>query len=564
MNKQTLKLLIWAALLVVVAVVGVVTLKGAGRLIAYFQSGADPAAALNIVPNIPPDLHVRLDWLADDQDTGRIMEPYTRSQIEAAYLRAWLQWNISLARGEPYGLKTYFVGPALAALDDTLTVPAGREWRVNQSDTSHRLQLHFYSADGSIISFSDTANVTRQIRGTDGADVYVGETTSRYDVVMFLEDGNWRIRHLVQRGDHETPARVATPSGFVGLDGNRLGLNGHPFELTGVNYYPQARPWLDFWLRYDPPVSDTDLARIQSLGLNAVRIFVPYDAFGGPTVRPDLLDRLADFLDRATAHGLKAIVTLFDFRTDYNLLLWPQSDRHIESIVGRFRDHPAILAWDLKNEPDLDYAANGRQLVDAWLTHSAKQIRAIDPNHLITIGWSSPTAAANLSDLVDFVSFHYFTPAQDLPQRYSALRVAVGEKPIAMTEFGLSTWNSPFFPGGHSEPEQAQYYADILGALRGTDSAGYLAWTLYDFDSVPPSVVGRLPWRTGPQSQFGLIRRDGTPKAAAGLLAAGAPLDVVRIPPLARFLKPFWLALFISVLVVLFIAIRLRNSGRSR
>ena len=132
---------------------------------------------------------------------------------------------------------------------------------------------------------------------------------------------------------------------------------------------------------------------------------------------------------------------------------------------------------------------------------------------------------------MDFVSFHYFTPAQDLAQPVAALRAAVPQNPIAMTEFGLPTWNSPFFPGGHSEPEQAQYYADILSTLRGTDNAGYLAWTLYDFDNVPPSVVGRLPWRAGPEGQFGIVRRDGTPKAAAGLLAAGAPLDVVRIPP---------------------------------
>ena len=112
-SKIHLKLLLWLALLLVAAGVLWLLLRGLGDLVAYFQRGADPASALNIVPNVPPDLHVTLAWLPDDADTGRAMEPYTRRQIEAGYLRAWLQWNLSYLKGEPFGLKTYFSGPAL-------------------------------------------------------------------------------------------------------------------------------------------------------------------------------------------------------------------------------------------------------------------------------------------------------------------------------------------------------------------------------------------------------------------------------------------------------------------
>jgi len=57
MSKQLLKLILWAVLLVIATFLTVVILQQLGGVIAYFQQGADPASALNIVPNAPPDLH---------------------------------------------------------------------------------------------------------------------------------------------------------------------------------------------------------------------------------------------------------------------------------------------------------------------------------------------------------------------------------------------------------------------------------------------------------------------------------------------------------------------------
>jgi hypothetical protein len=152
-----------------------------------------------------------------------------------------------------------------------------------------------------------------------------------------------------------------------------------------------------------------------------------------------------------------------------------------------------------------------------------------------------------LADVVDFVSFHYYGPAPELADKVGQLRTAVPDKPILLTEFGLPTWNSPFFPHGHTKQEQATYYADIRRTLAQTDSAGYLAWTLYDFPSVPAAAVGLMPWRTGPQRYLGLIDRDGELKPAAFLLAEDADLEVGRPFFLARFLKPFWLMLLTTV-----------------
>ena len=550
MSRTRLKLIIWALLLVLAVAAVLEATSAAANLLASFQRGADPGSALNIVPNVPPDLHVELTWLADDADTGRVLDSFTRDQIGAAYLRSWLQWNLSYLKGEPYGLTTYFSGPALEAASTAVRDAAAQGLRIEQADTAHALQLHLYSADGSVVALTDRSAVVTQIIRDAAGIVFVGETRADYEVVLVLEDGRWRVRHWVRGAASPDTAQrrgLAACEGCVTISqmGGEatLTLDGRAFHVAGINYYPQATPWDAFWAHYNPAIIDRDLTRIKGLGLNTVRIFVPYRQFGGPRVDRVMLGRLADLLDRAHAQQLKVIVTLFDFRADYDLLHWPDADRHLETLLTRFADHPAILAWDLKNEPDLDDARAGQAVVDAWLAHLIEQARRYDSHHLLTIGWSGPAAAQRLAASVDIVQFHYYAPVHEFQAQYSALRAASGEKPLLLGEFGLPTWNS-VYPHGHTEAEQAEYYASLLRELRAVNAAGYLAWTLYDVASAPAAVAGRWPWQTGPQKHMGVIRADNSAKPAAALLAPGASLDVPHVPGWARFAKPFWLSVF--------------------
>ncbi|MCB0011621.1 MAG: cellulase family glycosylhydrolase [Anaerolineales bacterium] len=566
MSKNRLKLILWAIIGLLLLAGSLLTVRAASQFLAFFQTGADPASALNIVPNKPPDLQVALTWLPDDADTGREMEPYTRTLIESAYLRAWLQWNISYLRGEPYGLETYFVGPALAAVEESIANTHEQGWSLSQTDMAHELRLHFYHADGSVVSFTaENVQVVRFIRDHTGRLISYDETVATYDVVMMLEDGNWRVRHWLRvdgqrvetrptlRGE-PLPAATSVPqASFVSVAGNELRLDGQPYYIRGINYYPSGAPWHDFWTSYSPAQTAEDLALIRSLGLNSVRIFVPYSQFGEHALIPDLVANLDDFLQQAEAADLKVIVTLFDFRTDYQLLLWPNADRHLDALFEHYRDNPTILAWDIKNEPDLDYGGGQQELVQNWLLHIVSRARRLDPNHLVTIGWSSAAGAAPFVDIVDFVSFHYYGWADDFPATYDGLRQAAGDKPIVMSEFGLPTWNSFFFPGGHSQFEQAAYYAEILTAVRATDMAGYQAWTLYDFEAVPGDVAGMLPWQTGPQAQMGVVRVTGELKPAAQLLAADADLAIEPPAAWTRFLKPFWFT--VTVVTILAVTI---------
>jgi hypothetical protein len=142
----------------------------------------------------------------------------------------------------------------------------------------------------------------------------------------------------------------------------------------------------------------------------------------------------------------------------------------------------------------------------------------------------------------------YYAPGAEYPRQLTNLRQALPpDKPLLLLEFGLPTWNT-IWPNGHTEAEQAAYFADILRVQHLTDTVGYVAWTLYDFETVTLPQF-RFPWQTGPQKNMGVIQLDRTPKPAAQLLAPDAELSRAPvIPAWQRFTKPFWLTLFATAI----------------
>lgn len=545
MSKQRVKQLIWMILIFSSMASIVLVLIGLGRLVLHVSSGADPATALNLVPDVPVDLDDRLTWRPDHPDTTslRPLEPPTRRQIEGAYLRAWAQLDISYAVDQPHGLRTYFTGPALDALSNTLSETVDNGWVVDRSSVAHELELTFYSDDGSVVTFTDHKHrLVQRLRHAEANVDEVIDETGRYEVLMLLEDGNWRIRDWkhVGEGDVPTLPLAADPlPGMVSAHGTELRLNGESFLAAGVNYYPSAASWNEFWPTYDPERTTRDLAQARALGLNTLRIFIPFfePAHAAAPERPQdgaalsaemLMPKLTDLLDQAAQQDMRVVVTLFDHRTDHHPSAWATDARYVATIVAPLAEHPAILAWDLKNEADLDLALNGQALLDAWLLHVVRTLREHDPHHLITVGWFSPESAASaqLTPMTDLVSYHYWDDPVDYMRRVEALRAAVPDKPLLLQEFTYATW-SPLRPARQTESQQARYFRTLLQAHRATDAAGYLAWTLYDFERADLSQF-RTPQQRARQRNMGVIRRDGTLKPAAALLNPEADLFTMR------------------------------------
>ncbi len=369
---------------------------------------------------------------------------------------------------------------------------------IEGTSLEHHPTLEFFSEDGQLAVITDRNVLEYKRVYKTGILMLETQEISTYKIILLLEDGFWRIRHMVKEITETYDVETET-------------VSTDSLKIKGINYYPQATPWNMFGEGFNKDTISKDFKIIKDAGLNSVRIFVQYDDFGKAEVNPKKLEKLKQTLDAAEESNLKVVLTLFDFYGNYSVLDWTLNRKHAESIVSAFKDHPAILAWDIKNEPDLDFESRGRENVMAWLETVIQMVKSIDGQHPVTIGWSNAESATLLMDKVDFVSFHYYNKIEDLGRTYANLQAKIDDKPIAITEYGLSSYRGLWNPFGNSETTQAEYHNTAYQQFKELNIPN-MSWTLYDFGEIPKEVVGRLPWRKNAQQHFGFISVDGTKK----------------------------------------------------
>lgn len=497
-------------------------IAGLAKVWFYFNSGADRSTLLN-VPAILPETHVpKIKWLEDDAEIGREMEDYSRQIIMRDYIRGWYAQNISYMRNEPSGLKEYFTPAAFTKVLFELKKIEKSNLQLQQTDIQHHIKLHFYSADGQIVSFTDKQLLLKQriYDKETGVKVYSSEVLADYDVIMYLDDGYWRVKNCLRKEPSELQedSIIVENDSMVQVKNQAFYVGNAPFVPKGVNYYPQKTPWSFFWTQYNSSTIKTDFALIHQLGFNTIRIFVNFNDFNKGNVSPERLAQLKDLLDLAQKNELKVIVTLFDYVGDYHLINLTSTDRQLETLLTTFKRHKAILAWDLKNEPDLDFKSHDPEDVKDWLKWNLRQAKIYDPNHLVTVGWAYPENAHLLSDSLDFISFHSYKSPEELEKGIDILKSKVKNKPLVLEEFGLSTYRGLWSPMGTSETDQAEYFTKIKAILKQKGNIPSVVWTLYDFTEVPENVVGKMPWNRNPQKSFGLITGQGKIKIGLKIL----------------------------------------------
>ncbi len=314
----------------------------------------------------------------------------------------------------------------------------------------------------------------------------------------------------------EIPPYSTVSEDFIKVAADGFTLSGKPFYLRGLNYYPRHAPWEAFLTSADLNEVAQELDLIAQAGFNTLRIALWYDPLftcspekAVPNV--DGFAKLDAMIKLARERGLHLIVALNDLPDFYFRPLYTdyaRYDAQTAFIVNRYRDEAAIMAWDLRNEPDLDFSGDGRpatatrEAVLQWLTHIAAIVRQNDRRHLITIGWWGDATVA--SEAVDFLSFHHWTDVSTLAQRIKTLRAA-SRKPIVLEEIGYPAKDQD------GEIKQAESLQKAIHTAENNGTAGWLVWAAFDF--LPP------PEQTSnPEFFFGLWRADLTPKPALSSL----------------------------------------------
>lgn len=364
-----------------------------------------------------------------------------------------------------------------------------------------------------------------------------------------------------------TPAQQ-TQGDFVTVKGSQFIFKGKPVTLKGTNFYPKDQAWADMWARWDGPATQKDLARARELGLNTVRVLVPYAPGTGWTdkemgrVNPVYLNRLQQFVQMAGRLDMKVIIALFDFydtsnddHSDAEILA--RNRLYLQAIIPVFANDDRVLGWDLHNEPDQygtwkdnkDPAASIK-----WLGRWANDVRKLDRNHLLTVGMSrfdnlfvaDNTGAPLLEekprgrtvvDLSDFVSFHSYN-AGDMDWQIHYIKGHT-DKPVVLGETGWPT--GPFcLQAEYNEIHQTFLYDTMIKAAKKGDIAGLLQWQLWDLKLGSSAGEGRESF----EDYYGLLRRDGSLKPAASVLrdswpGAQASAPASPLPSLTRSDLPY-------------------------
>jgi mannan endo-1,4-beta-mannosidase len=239
-----------------------------------------------------------------------------------------------------------------------------------------------------------------------------------------------------------------------------LRLDGKPYRFVGSN------AWYLAWLGADAAFGDRarlgrELDALRADGVSNLRIAASAEL--SPlrnSVRPAFRDRGADYnetllagLDFALAEigrrGMKAVLYLTNFWEwsggMMTYLSWVNGGRYIDmndpahpwpafpdftagfyanaeavalyhayvsAVVGRtntvtglrYADDPAIMAWQLANEPRAgggdDTIAANRTAFLAWIADTARLIKSLDPNHLVSTGSEGLKGSGERTDLV--------------------------------------------------------------------------------------------------------------------------------------------------------------------
>ena len=370
---------------------------------------------------------------------------------------------------------------------------------------------------------------------------------------------------------------------------------GDPF-LMGINYWPRRKA-MYWWANFDAGEVREEFAMIREIGLTHVRFFLLWESFqpapdrvdakavgdlravcdiaadvglklqptfftghmSGPNWAPDWL-----LSDRPIHKGERQIVSL-GRRTGspnaiYNTYTEPfviEAEKlQLRTVCGALKDHPAVWAYSLGNEPDLfcrpPDAPSGRR----WVAEMVRTIKSVDPARPVLIGLHTASIDGDVGLRVDDIaketdvsvmhgySIYHTLARQPLDPDYvpftAGLTATLAGRPVLYEEFGINT-NWPDAPSHWSpltnwdnttrkvffasEDDAAAYYAGVLPRLQRMGCLGAFAWCFPDY---APVLWDRPPCDLQPFERFfGLFRADGSIKPMGQVVrdfARSAPL----------------------------------------
>jgi len=349
----------------------------------------------------------------------------------------------------------------------------------------------------------------------------------------------------------------------VRLEKDYFTKEGQRFVLVGINYMP-SKAFYRLWEDWNPIQIEEDFKKMKELSLEAIRVPLFWTSVEPKegAMSPKFLERFDEFLEIAKKHEIYVMPFLFvgvcvsiwdvPWRRGRNIYKDPEmlklEHKHAETLATRYADHPAILAWDISDEPYYYGGNTDADTATSWASLIYEAIKSKDKIHPVTLGFDNCHIVQNTGFQIERL-----IPAQDFfsvcaypiyslktPESHTSMRstyftsffVKFSQlgKPVLLSEGpGTTTvWTSNQGAG--------DYYRVVMYSSFINGSIGIMPWILYDYD---PKHHKRFPLDDKPyETSFGILHSDGKEKLPAKELRKFSQLikkiDLERF----RFRKP--------------------------
>ena len=300
--------------------------------------------------------------------------------------------------------------------------------------------------------------------------------------------------------------------------------------LRGSNFIPSsAINQLEMWqaATFDPSTIDRELGYAQSIGFNAMRVFLHHVAWQEDP--EGFKGRMKSYLEIADKHHIGTIFVIFDdcwsdvykpgpqpapktgihnsgwLRDPGTLyhtepLLKDTLEKYVKDILSTFKNDKRILLWDVYNEPgNSNYGNQSLELLQKVFMWG----RQVNPDQPFSAGlWNDKLNDLNKFQLKnnDVITYHNYGKEQEHAKVIDTLQPY--GRPLICTEYMARTRGSMF--------------ANIMPLLKKTN-VGAINWglvagktnTMYAWDTPMPDGTEPKVWF------HDIFRKDGIPYSEA-------------------------------------------------
>lgn len=251
----------------------------------------------------------------------------------------------------------------------------------------------------------------------------------------------------------------------VVIQNSKLNVNGTEYFIKGICYHPV--PIGETKRNFE--MIDTDLSLMKEAGINTIRVYSPIDDV-----------KILDKIDKA---GIKVIINFgYNQNGFYDIL----NNTYID-YVKKYKDHNAILFWELGNEYNFNPQwFNGN--LENWynsMNSAAENIKKIDMNHPVSTahGEIPSLKALSMGSKIDLWGMNVYR--WDNPTSIINEWKKISDKPIYFSEIGSDSYMTVAKDGfikGENQFAQAEANKKIITRIlnASNDVSGLLIFQFVD------------------------------------------------------------------------------------